>query len=71
MAKSFSKQLDLDGQLKSCPAPQCGGFTLEAELGIAKNSSGEVLAHDHHLGWEVKQFAVEGFERIESAKPSR
>jgi hypothetical protein len=21
------------------------------------------------LGWEVKQFAVEGFERIESAKP--
>ena len=42
---------------------------MEAELGIAKNSSGEVLAHGHHLGWEVKQFAVEDFERIESAKP--
>ena len=64
-----SKQLDSGGQLKPCTAPQCGGFTLEAELGIAKNSSGEVLAHGHHLGWEVKQFAVEDFERIESAKP--
>lgn len=38
-------------------------------MGIAKNSSGEVLAHGHHLGWEVKRFAVEDFERIESAKP--
>lgn len=60
-----SKQLDSDGQLKPCTAPQCGGFTLEAELGIAKNSSGE----PDFLGWEVKQFAVEDFERIESAKP--
>jgi hypothetical protein len=60
-----SKQLDSDGQLKPCNAPQCGGFTLEAELGIAKNSSGE----PDFLGWEVKQFAVEDFERIESAKP--
>ena len=60
-----SKQLDSDGQLKPCTAPQCGGFTLEAELGIAKNSLGE----PDFLGWEVKQFAVENFERIESAKP--
>ncbi len=60
-----SKQLDSDGQLKPCIAPQCGGFTLEAELGIAKNSSGE----PDFLGWEVKQSAVEDFERIESAKP--
>ena len=64
-----SKQLDSGGQVKPCTAPQCSGFTLEAELGIAKNSSGEVLAHGHHLGWEVKQFAVEDFARIESAKP--
>ena len=34
-------------------------------MGIAKNSSGE----PDFLGWEVKQFAVEDFERIESAKP--
>jgi hypothetical protein len=38
---------------------------LEAELGIAKNSSAE----PDFLGWEVKQYAVEDFERIESAKP--
>jgi hypothetical protein len=25
-----SKQLDSDGALKPCLAPQCGGFTLEA-----------------------------------------
>lgn len=37
----------------------------EAELGIPKNSSAE----PDFLGWEVKQFAVEDFERIESAKP--
>ncbi|MBI3417612.1 MAG: hypothetical protein HY043_20160 [Verrucomicrobia bacterium] len=60
-----SKQLDSDGQLKPCTAPQCGGFTLEAELGIPKNSDAE----PDFLGWEVKQFAVEDFERIESAKP--
>ena len=60
-----SKQLDSDGVLKPCVASQCGGFTLEAELGIPKNSSGE----PDFLGWEVKQFAVEDFERVESAKP--
>ena len=32
----------------------CGGFTLEAELRIAKNSSGE----PDFFGWEVKQFGV-------------
>lgn len=60
-----SKQLDSDGQLKPCTAPHCGGFTLEAELGIPKNSDAE----PDFLGWEVKQYAVEDFERIESAKP--
>jgi hypothetical protein len=38
---------------------------LEAVLGIAKNTSGE----PDFLGWEVKQFAVEDFDRVESAKP--
>lgn len=55
-----SKQLDSDGQLKPCNAPQCGGFTLEAELGIAKNSSAE----PDFLGWEVKQHAVSSFESM-------
>lgn len=59
-----SKQLDSHRQLKPCNAPQCGGFTLEAELGIPKNSGAE----PDYLGWEVKQYGVEDFDRIESAK---
>ncbi len=59
-----SQQLDSDGELKPCAASQCGGFTPEAELGIPKNRSGD----PDLLGWEVKQFAVEDFERVESAK---
>lgn len=60
-----SKQLDRDGALRPCTAPQCGGFTLEAELGIPKNSDAE----PDFLGWEVKQFAVDDFTRTDSAKP--
>jgi hypothetical protein len=59
-----SKQLDSRGLLKACNAPQCGGFTLEAELKIPKNSQAE----PDFLGWEVKQYGVEDFDRIESAK---
>ena len=60
-----SKQLDSDGVLKPCRAMQCGGFTLEAELGVPKNS----LAEPDFLGWEVKQHSVDDFERIETSKP--
>lgn len=52
-----SKQLDAAGQLKPCNAPQCGGYTLEAELGIAKNGDSE----PDFLGWEVKQHSVGNF----------
>ena len=54
-----SKQLDSHGGLKPCNAPQCGGFTLEAELKIPKNSNAEPDFH----GWEVKQHAVTNFIR--------
>jgi hypothetical protein len=54
-----SKQLSSDGSLAPCTAPQCGGFTLEAELGIPKNSKS---GPDFH-GWEVKQHKVNNFER--------
>jgi hypothetical protein len=37
-----------------------GGFTLEAEFGIAKNSSAE----PDFLGWEVKQHSVSSFESM-------
>jgi hypothetical protein len=57
-----SKQLDSDGALKPCLAPQCGGFTLEAELGISKNS----VAEPDFLGWEVKQHSVTNFARADS-----
>jgi MvaI/BcnI restriction endonuclease family len=60
-----SKQLDSSGELKPCNAPQCGGFTLEAEFGIPKNSEAE----PDFFGWELKQYAVEDFEKIESSKP--
>lgn len=56
-----SKQLDAQGRTKPCNAPQCGGFTLEAELGIPKNS----YAGPDFLGWEVKQHAVLNFDRVE------
>lgn len=56
-----SKQLGSNGELMPCNAPQCGGFTLEAELGIPKNSDTE----PDFLGWEVKQHAVSNFTRIE------
>ena len=54
-----SKQLDSHGNIIPCNAPQCGGFTLEAELGIAKNSNSE----PDFLGWEVKQHKASSFER--------
>lgn len=57
-----SKQLSQDGTIGPCTAPQCGGFTLEAELGIPKNSRAE----PDYLGWEVKQYAVASFDRSES-----
>jgi hypothetical protein len=56
-----SKQLSADGTLNPCDAPQCGGFTLEAELRIPKNSRAE----PDFLGWEVKQHQVTSFSRPE------
>lgn len=57
-----SKQLSEDGTFGPCNAPHCGGFTLEAELGVPKNSKAE----PDFLGWEVKQHAVANFERMGS-----
>lgn len=52
-----SKQLRSDGLIGPCNAPQCGGFTLEAELGVAKNSNAE----PDFAGYEVKQHNVSNF----------
>ncbi len=42
-----------------CRGQNCGGFTLEAELGIRPNSRGE----PDYLGWEIKQHAVTSFKK--------
>lgn len=57
-----SKQLHSNGTLKPCLAQNCGGFTLEAEFGIPKNSQSE----PDFLGWEIKQHSVPNFERPDS-----
>lgn len=57
-----SKQLAANGTILPCNAPQCGGFTLEAELDIAKNSRSE----PDLFGWEVKQHAVSSFDRLDA-----
>jgi hypothetical protein len=54
--------LGSDGLILPCNAPQCGGLTLEAELGIAKNSKSEPDLY----GWEIKQHNVRDFNRLDS-----
>lgn len=54
-----SKQLDESRNIRPCNAPQCGGFTLEAELNIPKNSRSE----PDFLGWEIKQHSVGSFDK--------
>lgn len=58
-----SKRLDGNGNLLPCEAPNCGGYTLEAELGITPNGYSE----PDFLGWEVKQFGVTNLLKISSA----
>lgn len=49
-----SKRLDRDGNILPCNAQNCGGYTLEAELGIRPNGRSD----PDYDGWEVKQFDV-------------
>lgn len=58
-----SKRLDRTGSVLPCDSPNCGGYTLEAELGITPNGYSE----PDYLGWEIKQFGVSNFERITSS----
>jgi hypothetical protein len=52
-----SKRLDSTGAVLTCNAPNCGGYTLEAELGVRPNG----IAEPDFLGWEIKQFGVSRF----------
>ncbi|MFI5163908.1 MAG: MvaI/BcnI family restriction endonuclease [Bacteroidia bacterium] len=58
-----SKRLDKSRNILPCKSSNCGGYTLEAELGITPNGFSE----PDYLGWEVKQFGVINFERINNA----
>ena len=57
-----SKRLDSEGNIMACNASNCGGYTLEAELGITPNGYSE----PDFLGWEIKQFGVTKFELLYS-----
>lgn len=54
-----SKRLVAANELRPCEAQNCGGFTLEAELGIINNGRAEPDFH----GWEIKQHNVASFDR--------
>ncbi len=56
-----SKRLLADGTLGPCNAPNCGGYTLEAELGITPNGFSE----PDYLGWEIKQYSVPRLDRVD------
>jgi hypothetical protein len=58
-----SKKLTRTGAISPCNSSNCGGYTLEAELGITPNGFSE----PDFLGWEVKQFAVKNFKSISNS----
>jgi len=60
-----SKRLNTRGETVECNAPNCGGYTLEAELGIRPNG---ISDPDFH-GWEIKQHAVANLLRPASGGP--
>jgi hypothetical protein len=51
-----------DGTYVTCNNPNCGGYTLEAELGIMPNG----ISEPDFMGWEVKQYGVSNFGAINS-----
>ncbi|KTD04174.1 hypothetical protein Lfee_0262 [Legionella feeleii] len=59
-----SKRLSRGGILLECNSGNCGGYTLEAELGINPNG---IAGPDFH-GWEVKQHNVRSFDKPGSSK---
>lgn len=58
-----SKRLDRTGKVLPCTSSNCGGYTLEAELGIKPNG----YAEPDFLGWEIKQFSVSNFLTLTSS----
>jgi len=59
-----SYALRADGSHAPCQAAQCVGYTLEAELGVARNGRAE----PDFLGWEVKAGQVDDYRRVPPSK---
>lgn len=58
-----SKRLDSDFNILPCNSSNCGGYTLEAELNVTPNGYSE----PDFMGWEVKQFGVKRFDKIDAS----
>lgn len=58
-----SKRFDKYRNILPCSSSNCGGYTLESELGITPNGYSE----PDYLGWEIKQFAVKDFLKFKSS----
>ena len=58
-----AKRLDSKKNILPCISSNCGGYTLEAELGITPNGYSE----PDYLGWEIKQFSVKDFNKYDSS----
>lgn len=54
-----AKRLIAGGKIVPCNGTNCGGFTLEAELGVEENGDAE----PDFLGWEIKQHATPDYLR--------
>ena len=57
-----SVKLCKDGSLAPCRSSNCGGYTLEALLGITPNG----YAEPDYLGWELKQHGVRSLDKPHS-----
>ena len=55
-----AKRLDRTRSILPCNSPNCGGYTLEAELGITPNG----YSQPDFLGYEIKQFKTTRFDTI-------
>jgi len=60
-----SIRLNSSGDILPCRASNCGGYTLEARLGITPNGYSE----PDYLGWEIKQHGVPSLDRPHSGGP--
>jgi len=60
-----SFRLNAKGETVPCRASNCGGYTLEAKLGITPNGYSE----PDYLGWEIKQHGVTSLDKPHSGGP--